>query len=50
MKVTQFGVTGNQLDIDGTLFVPGQIETLIVAVSAAGNSIVTRASNFNITP
>ena len=49
-KVTQYGVTGNQIDIDGTLFVPGQIEILIEAVSAAGNSVVTRASNFNITP
>ena len=49
-KVTRYGVSGNEQDIDGSLFVPGQIEILIEAVSAAGNSIVTRASNFNITP
>lgn len=49
-KVTRYGVLGNEQDIDGTLFVPGEIEVLIEAVADAGNSIVTRVSKFTITP
>lgn len=43
-KVTRYGVSGNEQDIDGTLFSPGEIEILIEAVSTVGNSLVTRTS------
>lgn len=49
VKVTQYGVTGNQLDIDGALFAPGDIEVLIEAVADAGNSIVTKTLGWTIT-
>ncbi|HHM5016621.1 TPA: phage tail protein [Pseudomonas aeruginosa] len=49
-KVTRYGVLGNEQDIDGTLFLPGEIEVLIEAVADVGNSIVTRSSKFTITP
>lgn len=48
-KVTQYGVTGNQLEIDGTLFDLGEIEVLIEAISDAGNSIVTKSLGWAIT-
>lgn len=49
VKVTQYGVTGNQLDVDGTLFEPGELEVLIEAVADAGNSIVTKSLGWIIT-
>lgn len=49
VKITQYGVTGNQLDIDGTLFEPGELEVLIEAVADAGNSIVTKTLGWSIT-
>lgn len=49
VRVTQYGVTGNQLDIDGALFAPGDIEVLIEAVADAGNSIVTKTLSWTIT-
>lgn len=49
MKVTQYGVVGNQLDINGTLFEPGEIEVLIEAVADDGNSLVTKTVGWTIT-
>ncbi|MFV3406443.1 hypothetical protein ACNFIC_21205 [Pseudomonas sp. NY15463] len=49
VKVTQYGVTGNQLDIDGTLFTPSELKVLIEAVADAGNSIVTKSRAWIIT-
>lgn len=49
VKVTQYGVTGNQLDVDGTLLDVGEGEVLIEAVADAGNSIVTKTLSWTIT-
>lgn len=49
VKVTQYGVVGNQLDINGTLFEPGEIEVLIEAVADDGNSLVTKTVGWTIT-
>jgi len=48
-EVTRYGVSGNEQDIDGTLFTTGDVEVLIEAVSGAGNSLMTRSLKFTIT-
>lgn len=49
VKVMQYGVAGNQLDIDGTLLDVGEVEVLIEAVADAGNSIVKKSLAWAIT-
>lgn len=48
VKITQYGVTGDQLDVDGTLLDVGEVEVLIEAVADAGNSIVTKTIGWTI--
>lgn len=49
VKVTQCGVVGNQLDINGERFELGEIEVLIEAVADDGKSLVTKDVRWIIT-
>ncbi|NMY14293.1 hypothetical protein HBN74_01800 [Pseudomonas sp. WS 5019] len=48
-KAVSYGVDGNEIDMSGSLIVPGELSVEIEAVKTGGNSIVTRVAKYNIT-